>query len=87
MNVALWEWTVAEGARNDACGVSSTRHKAMDALALTLMSEEGRAFGLIAPVTLVNGVGALPVYVRNSPLHVAEYSRGVVTWRKNGEAV
>lgn len=84
MHIPLWEWTVAEGARNSACGVSSTRHKAMDALALTLLSEEGHAAGVVAPLTLVNGTGPLPVYLRRGPVHFAECSSGVITWRKHG---
>lgn len=84
MRIQIWEWAVADGARSDACGVSSTRHEAMDALSLTLISEDDHACGSVAPVMLVNGIGPLPVYMRSSsgPVHVAEYDSGVVTWRK-----
>lgn len=84
MQIRLWEWAVADGARSDACGVSSTRHQAMDALSLTLISEDDHACGSVAPVLLVNGIGPLAVYMRNGngPVQVAEYDNGVVTWRK-----
>lgn len=82
MQIQLWEWAVADGARCDACGVSSTRHAAMDALSLTLVSGDDHACGSVAPVMLVNGTGPLPVYMRSGPVQVAEYDRGVVTWRK-----
>ncbi|SRR5581483_2732332 len=85
MHIPLWEWTVANGARNFACGVSSTRHNAMDALSLTLISEDTRASGIVAPVTLVNGAGPLPVYMRSQPTHFAEYNCGVITWRGPGK--
>lgn len=81
MQIRLWEWTVADGARSCACGVSSTRHEAMDALSLTLISENDHARGSVVPVMLVNGIGPLPLYMRSGPVQFAEYERGVVTWR------
>ena len=83
MRIPLWEWSVADGARNAACGVSSSRDKAMDALSLTLVSGEDHAQGMVSPVTLVDGVRSPLVYLHGAPLYLAEYDSGVVTWRRS----
>jgi hypothetical protein len=81
------EWSVADGARNAVCGVSSSRHGAMDALSLTLASGEGHALGVVSPVMLVGGVQSLLVYLHGAPLYLAEYDGGVITWRNSGDMV
>ena len=85
MQIPLWEWTVADGARNAACGVSATRDKAMDALSRTLLSGDGYARGLVAPMVLVDSTGPVPIYLRGAPMNHAEYDSGVITWRRNGD--
>jgi hypothetical protein len=87
MQVPLWEWSVADGARNAACGVSSSRHGAMDALSLTLVNGEGHALGMDSPVMLVGGVQSLLVYLHSAPLYLAEYDGGVITWRKSSDMI
>lgn len=83
MQIPLWEWSVADGARNAACGVSSSRHKAMGALSLTLVSEGEHAHGVVSSVTLVDGVQSPLVYLHGAPRYLAEYDSGVITWRRN----
>jgi hypothetical protein len=85
MQIPLWEWSVADGARNAACGVSSSRHRAMDALSLTLLSGEGHALGAVSPVMLVDGARSLLVYLHGAPLYQAEYDGGVITWSKSSD--
>jgi hypothetical protein len=86
MQVALWEWSVADGDRNAACGVTSSRDRAMDALSLALISGEGHALGVVAPVTLVDGAQSLLVYLHGAPSHQAEYDDGVIAWKKSDDA-
>ena len=76
MDVHLWEWSVGDGARHSAAGVSMTRHGAMEALALTLTSGQGPALGLVARICLVDGV-AERFYSRAFPEHMARYADGV----------
>lgn len=87
MQIPLWEGSVADGGRNAACGVTSSRHRAMDALSLALISGEGHALGVVAPVTLIGGAESLLVYLHGAPSHLAEYDSGVITWRNSDERV
>lgn len=89
--VRMWEWVVDEeaahafpratgGAAGSAsCGVSGTRHRAMDALSRSLIAAGRPARGRVIPVFLADGLSGF-CYVRMAPVLTADCRMGVIRW-------
>ncbi len=75
----LWEWVVDRGAANASAGVSGARHRAMDALSLTLIASGAPASGRVVPIALVDGAYGF-TYLRMDPPLTADYESGVIKW-------
>lgn len=76
----MWEWVVDHGADNAPSGVCWERHRAMEALSLTLIAVSGSASGRVVPLALVDGAFGFG-YVRMAPELTADYERGVIRWQ------
>ena len=76
----MWEWVVDQGADNAPSGVCGERHRAMEVLALTLVSAGDSASGRVVPVALVDGAFGF-CYMRLAPELTADYERGVIRWQ------
>lgn len=79
MCVHLWEWAVDQGRDGNPAGVSSERHRAMEALAQSLIASRRPARGHVVPVSLVDGVRE-SFYVSHFPICTADYAEGVIRW-------
>jgi hypothetical protein len=75
----IWEWVVDQGSDNAPAGVSMTRHGAMEALSLTLITARARSSGRVVPVGLVDGAYGFS-YLRFNPVLTANCERGVIRW-------
>jgi hypothetical protein len=75
----VWEWVVYQEAGNTPVGVSMTRHGAMEALSLTLITVKARSSGRVVPVELVDGAYGFS-YLRFDPALTADCERGVIRW-------
>ena len=85
----VWEWVVDQGADNAPAGVSGTRHGAMEALSLSLITAKVRSSGHVVPVELVDGVYGFS-YLRFDPAFTANCEKGVIRWHREtvtGKAV
>jgi hypothetical protein len=77
----LWEWSIPRNADGGSVGVSMSRHRAMQALARTLVGRGRPTTGYVVPVLLAEGVHGEPYYVRDKPQHTAVYDGQVLQWR------
>jgi hypothetical protein len=77
----LWEWVVDQGADNAPAGVSGTRHGAIEALSLSLVTAGARSSGRVVPVELVDGAYGFS-YLRFDPALTADCERGVIRWHR-----
>jgi hypothetical protein len=80
----VWEWAVDQGADNAPVGVSGTRHGAIEALSLALITVKARSSGRVVPVGLVDGAYGFS-YLRFNPVLIANCERGVITWALDDE--
>jgi hypothetical protein len=88
--IHMWEWVVDEeggrafsrainAAGSASCGVSGTRHRAMDALSRSLIAARRPASGHVVAVRLADGVSGFS-YVRMAPVLTADCKKGVIRW-------
>jgi hypothetical protein len=75
----VWEWVVDRGADNAPVGVSGTRHGAMEALSLSLVTASACSCGRVVPVELVDGAYGFS-YLRFDAALTANCERGVIRW-------
>lgn len=75
----VWEWVVDQGADNAPVGVSGTRHGAMEALSLSLITAKAGSSGHVTPVELVDGACGFS-YLRFDAALTANCERGVIRW-------